>query len=199
MIFNEISDRGQLTQILQRRLNMLGAAPAPALMPEIAPTLTLEHDRPEWGWLKGELPRSRTINVTGVAAQFSHIQLYIPTNRRNIAVITSIISNQATIAQVGRSFIGGGLVGWVGGTSAGRDLRDNSNGGAVLIETTTNISLPGGFLELARISGITAQYDQPIILAPTGQALFIHSGNVNQTLTVTVSWYEREAFPGELG
>lgn len=199
MIFNEISDRGQLTQILQRRLNMLGSAPAPALMPEIAPCLTLENDRAEWGWLKGELRRARLTTVAATVGQFGMVQCYIPTNRRNIAVITDIQSHNTNTLNVARTFIGGGIVGWAGLTTAGLDFRDPSSGGAVLFEQTTNALQPSVNVVLARCNATSPRMQQPIILAPSGQSLVIYNITANQECAVTISWYEREAFPGELG
>lgn len=199
MIFNEINERGQLTQLMQRRLNMLGAAPAPSLMPEIAPTLTLEHDRPEWGWLKGELPRSVRVFLPAVPAQFNIIQIYIPTNRRNIAVITNISNVVSTVVNIGRTFIGGGIVGYVGLATAGRDLRDRSTGGAALVETTNSIGIPASTTVVTGLDVAGQQYNQPIILAPSGQALFLYSDTVNSAIGVNIAWYEREAMPGELG
>lgn len=198
-MFNEISDRGQLTQLLQRRLNMLGAAPSPSLMPEIAPTIALENDRAEWGWYKGELRRARFTLMAAAAAQFNMVQAYIPTNRRNIAVVTKIVNHNASILNVARTFIGGGIVGWVGLTTGGRDLRDPSTGGAVLFENNTNILQPALGVQLGRLSSNSAIIDEPFVLAPTGQTLTIYNAVANQELSVSVYWYEREAFPGELG
>lgn len=199
MIFNEINERGQLTQLLQRRLNMLGAAPAPSLMPEIAPTLTLEHDRPEWGWYKGELRRTRFVERGPVVGQFNTFQFYIPTDRRNIAVVTSITSGQASPIRVGRSFIGGGLVGYVAESSTGRDFRDRSTGGAVLCERTNNIAQPAGVETFTLLSGVGATFREPIILAPSGVSLFVFNDFANNQIVFDISWYEREALPGELG
>jgi hypothetical protein len=60
-MFNGINEGG-LNNILSQRLGVKGSSAAPAVAPEVFPCLTLENDRPEWSWLKGESLRGIQIH-----------------------------------------------------------------------------------------------------------------------------------------
>jgi hypothetical protein len=76
-VFNEI-DEGGLNGILSRRLGMPGGSPAPSLAPEIMPQIVLESDRPEWGWLKGEMRCAGRFSVAALAGNYGYVQFYNP-------------------------------------------------------------------------------------------------------------------------
>lgn len=201
MIFNEIAEQGQLSQLLQRRLNMLGAAPAPALMPEIAPCLTLENDRPEWGWLKGENLKSRAIDVAAVVGQHSMCQLYIPSTTRAIAVIESIEARAAVSFNVAHAVgIGGGTTGWTPITAISRDTRNlNRQGDLAILETRQNAALPTFHGVIAQINtGGSRDLREPIVVSP-GEAIVIYTISTNVALSINLHWRSRAALPGELG
>lgn len=198
MIFNEIAEQGQLSQVLQRRLNMLGAAPAPALMPEIAPTLNLENDRAEWGWLKGERRMQRLVSINAVAAQFGAAQLYIPSTTRVLAVVNHIRVFNANVLNITRlQGIAGGIAGWAAIATTSVDFRWGAQGSSCLLETVTNAVQPAGNGIIGRLNATGMTLNQPIVIAP-GTALGIYADVANQIVQFEIGWYERPALPGEL-
>lgn len=187
-----------MSQVLQRRLNMLGAAPAPALMPEVAPCLTLEDDRPEWGWLKGERRMQRLVSINAVAGQFGAAQLYIPSTTRVIAVVNHIRVFNANIVNITRlQGIAGGIAGWAAVATTSVDFRWGAQGSACLLETVNNAAQPAGNGIIGRFNALGMTLNQPIVIAP-GTALGIYADVVNQIVLFEIGWYERPALPGEL-
>lgn len=207
-IFNELQDKGQLTQMLQRRFNLTGAAPSPALEPGLFPCVVYENDRPEWGFLKGELPysRVRTASASG-GAGFSGVGLWNPATSGQLVVINEIrylplaavtlVTSVSTVNPFSTSDAG-----------YSRDTRYStaaslrrSNCVLGLNTDYTDPSPLGALWQTSAVTGAQAQerYDHPIILKPGAQAILI--GSVANTAVVQACfvWTERPALPGELG
>lgn len=88
-MYNEIQRAG-LNGALHKTLSMKEGAPAPILATEISPGLTLESDRPEWGFLKGEYRWIANAEFpAGVAANIRWL-LQNPANSGAIAVVEGI-------------------------------------------------------------------------------------------------------------
>lgn len=199
-IFNEIEDGGQYSQLLQRRFNMLGASPAPAMMPEVAPTIVVESDRVEWGFLKGEVYGGTRVNLSAVAGQFCAAQLYLPSTSKQIAVVTSIRAFSGTGVNISRAQgIGAGVAGWVANTVAVADGRWNPNASALICERYTGVATPLGNGPIDRVTG-AAMLDtfSPFVITP-GTSLLLLNDIVNQPLDFVARFYLRPALPGELG
>ena len=196
-MFNEILEGG-LNQLITGRLGMKGGAAAPAVAPELFPTLNLENDRPEWGYLKGELLAAKQVFVAAVAAQFGAAQIYIPSGNNLIAVIENISPLVASTANISRIVgIGGGVAGWAAATVATRDFRWPGERTGVVVETRTGVANPSTFPQLAQMSSASGQFNQPIVIAP-GTGVVVACTVVNQVLSFNLSWRERPALPGEL-
>ncbi len=199
-MFNEIQEQG-LNTILSRRLAMKGSSAAPSVAPELFPNLTLENDRPEWGWLKGEMLCANRITRAAVAAQFTAAQLYLPSTANAIAVVTSITNWTGNALRFGRAVgIGAGLTGWTAAASSNnaRDFRWRPQTSQVIAETNANALPVNTFGIFGRLFGIgLLEYTDPIVIVPN-TSLVLATDVVNEPLDFVVSWYERPAVPGEL-
>jgi len=197
-VFNQFEDKGQLAQVIQRRLNMTGSAPAPSVAPELFPVLNYENDRPEWGFCKNERLCSCIVELGANVGEFRSFQLYLPTTATSIAVVTSIISHDTNVKFVGRSFIAGGIAPWTAVPTGARDFRYAPVGSVVLAERASTAAQPTFSVRLGRLQAVGETLREPIILGPGG-TLMITGATANQTLFASVHWYERAAMPGELG
>ncbi len=196
-MFNEINEGG-LNRILSQRLGMKGSSAAPACAPELFPGLTLENDRPEWGFLKGELLASKQVFVAAVAAQFAQAQLYLPSTSNLIVTVESIVNLTANVANVARGVgIGGGLGGWSAATVGTRDFRWNGERTGAVHETRSGAANPTTFPNIAQLASNGIEIKTPIVIVP-GTALCIFNTTLNQTMSFTIAWRERVALPGEL-
>lgn len=195
--FDHIGEFG-LDQLLAKRLTTPGGSVSPTVAPELFPVITLENDRPEWGFIKGERLYQRRIFMTAVGAQYNTLQLFVPLASRTIAVVEEIKTGNTNAVEIGRGVADGGLAGWTGQIIRSRDMRVSS-GSQCELSSNTNALRPviTGFFD--RLSLDQASTKQPYILGGrSGDALFIASIVVNQSLDVTVTWRERGAQPGEL-
>lgn len=191
-IFNEMQDKGQLTQILQRRLNITGAAPTPSVAPELFPVLVYENDRPEWGFLKGEFPYSGSLNVAAPAAGFhAAIGLENPGSSDVLCVVKSF-----GVSQVCRVAIVSAQAGFVSGSQGRRrDSRSPLNGRGF----RNNYSIPTASLPTAQqIVFANQEFKTSYIIAP-GSYLIIACEAAATALSSFIAWTERPAMPGELG
>jgi len=190
-----------LDQVLARRLTTPGGAVAPTVAPELFPGVTLENDRPEWGYLKGEMLVSNRVTRAAVAGQFSMIQLYLPSTARTIAVVKRVTNWTSVGLALSRGVgISAGLGGWVAAnpSSTARDFRFQANRCSAIIETNANVAGPTTFGRFTRMFGVgILTYDQPIVITP-GTALIFQTDLVNEALDVCIDWTERGAQPGEL-
>lgn len=192
-IFNEMQDKGQLSQILQRRLNITGAAPSPAVAPELFPTLTYENDRPEWGYLKGEHRFGRLTSVAAAAGLYSAMTLSIQSGDVGLLTVIKRVVNLSTIP-VYLSFDTSAP----GGGSSGYGLRKDTRG-------PSNSRTFWGTGSYAAISpnstGIPANsaLDLDFVLANPAQWFAVKGSAVNTGLVIAIEWTERPAMPGELG
>ena len=198
--FDEIAEYG-LGQLLTKRLTTPGGAVAPTVAPELFPCLTLENDRPEWGFLKGEKLGGAAIDVNPVAAQFSIVQLFLPATSRDIVVVKQI-RNRGTVAfNIAQGVgIGGGLGAFTANLGTGsRDFRWlNPLSDSLIIERTNNVAQPTVhrvLCQLVTVAGMT--YDSPIVIAP-GTALMLYTTALNVAMVADVSWTSRTAQVGEL-
>jgi hypothetical protein len=178
---------------------MKGGAAAPAVAPEVFPVLTLENDRPEWGWLKDEALRSRAVDVGGAAGVNSMVQIYLPSTAQSLCVVEEIHARStASVNVVHLVGIGGGTVGWSAITNGTRDFRSFSpQSDAALLETRQG-ALPTFHAVLAQLAtSAQPSFRNPIVISP-GQALCMYALAVNTALSINLSWRTRPALPGEL-
>ncbi len=195
MVFNEINDKGQLTQLLQRRLNMNGPSPAPSLMPEIGPTLCLENDRFEYGALKGEnnYARGFGIGASGAGnhglvvaenplnsgALFTIQQLQINTDSRCYVVRTALIPAYTLITPLRGQVLDGRIpLASIATLNTGHT-------------PTANI-LPQTFLHNVGIREFEA-------VIPPGWSFVLVAETPNLACQYSLAWRERGAMSGELG
>lgn len=199
-IYNQIQERG-LNAVIQRRLNMTGDAPAPALVPELGAQLVLENDRPEYRRWKEERFFSMFIDIAAVAGEFGSAWVLPVANA--VMVITQIRVEGDTVnfgwrttqpVWSGPTGIGNGYIrdnafgsqpftGWLDGTSVALIAFDNA--GAARFDRLT--------------SGQTIEY--PIILWPDQgkPRLLIRGVTASTQLRANVRGYVRMLTPNELG
>jgi len=84
-------ERGQFSQLLRRYLQMSGQYHvADELSPEISPGFTLESERPEWEFLKGNRLMSCAYSIGPTAGVQSSHRLRNPTGSGVVAIITQV-------------------------------------------------------------------------------------------------------------
>jgi len=188
-----------LDQVLAKRLTTPGGAVAPTVAPELFANITLENDRPEWGWMKNERLGARTVlRTAGGAGVFNFVQCYLPTTSREIAVVTLVRTLDAQAAQLCRiTGIGGGLGGWGAQQVAARDFRWLADRTSLIIEHNTGVALPTRGPDFGRLNSIGMSYEEAIVIAP-GTGLLVYGPTANTTLSFDIAWRERGAQPGEL-
>ena len=198
-LFNQFEDKGQLAQVLQRRFNMTGSAPAPAIAPELFPGLTYENDRPEWGFYKNEIYAGVRVSLSAVAGQYSAMQLYLPSTANAICVITEIMHMGGTFGcNVQRAQgISAGVAPWTAVATQAADFRYGASRTQTICERYQAAGAPLGNGTIERIAGSGQQLHQPIIISP-GTAMLLATDIVNSPIDVCIRWYERTAMPGEL-
>jgi len=196
--FDNIGE-ASLDQVLVRRLTTPGGAVAPTVAPELFPVITLENDRPEWGYPKGERLCAATVFATAVAGQFCSAQLYLPSTSRELIVVKAIVATTTNTINIQRLVgIGGGGAGWGARTTLTRDFRWNAERTSGILEQRTNAVAPTSFSAIAQLSGVlNASITEPIVISP-GTALGINCAIVNTQLSALIYWTERGAQPGEL-
>jgi hypothetical protein len=199
-IYNELGDKGQLNNILQRRLTISGSAPAPALMPEIGPTLVLENDRPEWKRWKNEVPFSVAATVAAVAGEYGSVIFTPPGATADYVVVIEQITNVSAVdVQVGWGVQPAYGVAGISNAYA----RDGSSFLLPLNNVAgTTAGLPaflnGGEAILDRIPQSTT-FAYPIILWPGSRGLLIRGVTVNLTVRTVMRGYMRQLTQYELG
>ena len=197
MLFNGLGEGG-LNRLLSRRLNIPGNPPAPSVEPALFAGLTLENDRPEWSFLKGEALFGAYVSVALVAAQYPMVQLYLPTTARSIAVIT-LLQNASTqqLAVARLVGISGSLAGWTARNTLNRDTRANAVGGACRLEINNNVAQPTNHGTLHYFQSLQNALISPLVLAPGG-AIAIYGSTLGTPLEINIGWYERPAEISEL-
>lgn len=192
-MFNQFEDRGQLANVLQRRLNMTGAAPAPSVAPELFPCLVYENDRIEWGYLKNEIPYSRhRVTNTPAAGQHAAVVLENPAISGVIVVVKRVLSSlNARVSNV--STPNGTLV--FGDAGFSRDSRTSVRSRAFVSEYAV---LTANMPSLQWLAIPNVETDLEWVVAP-GQFLILASNTAAASLTGGFAWTERPAVQGELG
>lgn len=196
-MFNEILEGG-LNQLLTRRLGMKLGSPAPAVAPEVFPTMNLENDRPEWGFIKGEqlLGYSAAL-AAGTATDYGMGWLINSANSGMIITITKIGSyttgNHIRI-RTARSVDAGSVVGTL--RSAGRMDTRWAGLGTLTIRTTASVLPVLAYQEIGQATNQIA-FEEPIVLAP-GTTCHFYGEALATSLTFDICWRERVALPGEL-
>lgn len=204
-IYNEILD-GELNQLLVRRLGMHGGAPAPALFPEISPSLVLENDRPEWSFLKNERLFGICDLQVGAAGEQTVGTLFNPAGSGVLAVVTRVSMSHNVASRILLSIDNGINLGDFDTTHLpqprdGRQPFGVSTGATLFVGSG---DLVGGFnppnpLHVFQpvAGGITEVYDQPIVLTP-GTGLFWDTDTNNVQVRFGFAWRERRALGVEL-
>lgn len=193
-VFNEIADRGQLTRLLMARLNMTGAAPAPSLMPEIGPVLTLENDRFEWRQLKNEFTWGRQQTVGAPAAGIHGTFFLInPGNSGVIATIEKTIFDFAARIVVATALPLSLLTTTAYGrrTDSRTPLQSLCSWHAGEIQTA-NLPIDRTYVSVANV-----EQDNEYVIAP-GHVFYAYHPTAATAFGGACRWRERPAMPGEL-
>jgi len=199
-LFNQLGEF-ELNQLIARRLTTPGPAPSPTVEPAIFPSLVLESDRPEWGYISGERLCGVGGAVTAVAAQYSSIAIINPVGSRTIAVVEA---SQVSVPSGGiRYQITQAGMALTVATPGVRDSRWNTDGligsgrgvltagiGATLVQP------PDPVLQLVTTG--TYLNEHPFVIHP-GWTLVLQQTVANVAInSAFILWRERTAQPGEL-
>ena len=199
MARNEMTSAGPLNQILQKRYGIKGQAPALFMASEFFPMLSIENDRPEWGFLKGERWGGCDISDAAVGGQFSHAGISNPSGSGVLAVCRYIWP-YSTIDLMVRTLAN---VAWdLAVNCPVQDLRYGVGlRSTVQAVNLTQVAQAGTGLARFDFSGagaITFPIEFRIVLPP-GAACLISPATAGVAVQGHFQWYERAAEPGELG
>lgn len=197
MNYNQAAEFG-LQQLITRRLTTPGGLPAPTVAPEMFPVISLENDRPEWGFLKGERHMTGFYQGGPTVGNFEGVELRNPAGSGVIVVVNRIVTIAAADTRYYRA--AAPIAGLLGGT-APMDLRDpmpgaNINGIATIAGAAAPGLPPGGLMRRVEQGGYVEHRENWVL--PPNTALQVYVGATNLLLTCWFNWTERGAQPGEL-
>lgn len=205
MHFGAFQEQG-INQAVSRRLNLTGGAAVPTVMPELSIGMILENDRPEWGYLKQEIPFARTVAAAASGAgAYSGCEIWNPTGSGLIVVLKLITISAQSAGGVRAGVSLSTAV--PSGTAIVGVSRDTRYGSAasipnsrVIVTSTNTYTSPASLPNLIGTAALERlDYDEPIILGPGG-TFYVIGDTANTALSrVNFSWTERKAQPGELG
>lgn len=192
-------ERGQFSSLLRRYLGMTGVSDViDELAPEISATFTLEAERPEWAFLKGERLLGMGQTVPALAANFGTVRYRNPAGSGVVAIFHSLNAgpgfNPAPAAMV--ITITHGLQAADQATVQGygiRDFRQTPIAGAII--QSQGYAAAGGNAIGAAICAAQTTWQfiteqNPVVLVP-GAALNVSSGFANLDLVVGAQWLEK--------
>lgn len=210
-MLNEIlGAAARYNQLLTRKFNITGGAPAPQLTPEIGCELALDPG-PEGRVLASELLCSGRGATTGAAANSGSCELANPAGSNLLTVVEQIIVISGSAVTLGIDV--GVLTVPIGlpnipaaGNVVARDTRVPKVGNytklpATTIRTGTNtppvVVVPNLFRSLNAIN-VPYTYTVPVVLAP-GTAVDIIQSDLASSMVVWFSWREVPLAAGEVG
>jgi len=187
---------GRFSSLLRRVLNMKGVSDVSSeLSPEISPVLTLESERPEWEFLKGQKLMSVVFAGRSVAGQNSAIRLRNPVDSGVVAVfpaggiIVGITLNTSVIL-LERNTIQAALAEVI--PSVARDTRyPQLAASALLASQGNNIAASGeAYWSIFLDDKAQTTVDVPFVLTP-GFQLQLSSTSNALVLRGAFGWLER--------
>lgn len=189
--YNEILEGG-LNNLIVKRLGMQTGTAVPAVQPEMTMDLTLENDRPEWGFLKGEFRYSRSRLVAAPGAGL-HAGVTIENQASSGMLVVVEECHASAFSRVS-------LVTSLAGFSAGdagyaRDGRQPTRSRCFLNQyAVPTASLPpiGSLIPAGSVS-------QLAYIIPPGWYLAVVAGAANVACDFSLAWIERPLLAGELG
>lgn len=199
MLFNEVLS-SRFNRLLQAFLPIDEQHGSPVVSPELGVGFTLETERPEWEFLKGEVLRSCGVRAGPDAANQSGIFLMNPVGSRALLIVDRI--DASTLTANGIQVQDGAATVFTPVTAWRRDTRWAVQQGIGAVHITT------GAIATATGTGVIAQLATPAgtpvsalalpyVLGP-GRYIVVNSISNNITLDATIYWRERVAQPAEL-
>jgi hypothetical protein len=201
--FNAIGDP-RLDQVLAKTLATPGGSSSPGIAPEIFPCITVESDRPEWGYLSGDLRFARHAAIAaGGAGTRSSVQLINsdPTGSTLIVVESVELIVAAVNAEIRSYHLPTGVLPF--GTVLRGRCRDTrartptgglreSNGVVVTDNTLAQV-----LLNILHAVPTQLSTQQPWVLGPGG-VLYLCPSSDNVAITAAnIYWRERRLNPSE--
>jgi len=199
-------ERGQFSSLLRRYLGMTGTSDVvDELAPEISATFTLEAERPEWEFLKGQRLMSITTQVTAVAAKQSVVRIRNPATSGVVAIFTHwSITTPFTTGVVYTWFTltreTDPAVDLVDGVATiARDTRLPTTQGSALIASKEALDAPSGtaWHNAGTETGIPYQLNGPSFVLTPGHAVQLVGSEDNIALFLAVHWLEKRLDPLE--
>lgn len=200
---------GRYSQLLHKLLEISEGSPTPTIAPELFAMLTLEVDRPEWGWLKGEYPCAGYANEGAGAGARSIVALLNPTGSNALIVVEGAEILHSPELVLMEQVFGTSLTGFDDdGIERVIDLRAGTSGlgywrnpvGKIMTDTRAVLSATfGHLLPITTTSTPTNVFrlEHPVILPPNSALAFTGSQD-NVALRATIYWRERAIEPMEL-
>lgn len=189
--YNEILEGG-LNQVIVKRLGMQTGTAVPAVQPEMTMDLTLESDRPEWGFLKGEYRfGAGTTTVVPAAGEHAYVGIQNPANSGNLVVIERVFSGST--GSLGTTTVTPPVA--AGVTARRIDTRTSAGGSAA---PTTGAIPTASLPTRSELILANTDFQLPYIIAP-GNWFLVWNNTAAASLQASIRWRERPGLPGELG
>lgn len=162
----------------------------------LTPTMNL-WDQPEWAYLRRERLQYGRATQGAVAGELSHVGIRVPAGQM-LVVIESVDVGLAATGTL--SFSTGSAVltgGETASSGAQRDRRIIGTSRAQMVRGS-QAALSGAAVHFVRLLADTMyRYPFAIVLEP-GTTFWVVHDTANLGLTVSFTWRERSALPGEL-
>ena len=197
-LFNEIQV-GRYNAVLHKLLSMEEGAPAPQLSGDLVPTLTIEHDRPEWKFLGGERMCYSSALLGAVADKYNQTVLFNPVGSGVLGIVERLnggleSNNNLTLYDHTIMVTGASLTKMA---SVARDYRWTSVTSTLGFYYQVESALVGTRRQVARNAAFDMwEITDPIILPP-GYGVGIATHVINLPIACNAWWRERPLEPSE--
>lgn len=207
---------GRLNGLLHKLLSMKEGSPAPTLMPEISPGLTLESDRPEWEFLAGgHLAWGGALLTAGVGVR-ARIGLLNPAGSGALFVVSKVVvcpQNTAAVCYFTFRLVNNAgevaSFGSAGATQIWRDtrgitVRSNNAAQGIVGQIVTGTTATPLAVQALWVRGrdpdqntIIVDFPEGIVLDP-GTILAVTQELDNESFGASFVWRERTEEASEL-
>lgn len=198
---------GRWDNLLRRLLNMKEQKVAPSVATDVSPAIIIENDRPEWGFLTGEVHAIGEHTFTAGVGNFSQIMLHnngltgMIVVVHGIMVVTSTDRREVVLAISQNHDAASGPAGNIrkldnrfestlGGSTTPTAIIRQLDSNLVQGTTYGRIKVPLQFVQVT--------FPRPVILWEQN-VLNVVNTTANEVLSVTFFWSERPVEPGERG
>ena len=202
---NEMDDGQDLNILLSRRLGVQ-RAPSPNVASELFPSIVLELERVEWGFLGGERTFERWIKSAATVAKFGSCGVMNEPGTGVLGVVKRFSGLAVTSGVLQWGYgptVGTGVPGFACDSRISGTPSAPATGGvqsSLRINNNLNDSTPVWSIQLGEYkhtAGLSFTIQGPWVVAP-GSAFWVSHNTADKELSVAFRWTERSANSSEL-